>query len=145
MTAQSLHTVLLLLSTASAFHLYPTVNPDSLAKSFGIDANCLDALYVLEPIPDPCPAALMSSSNTTVTCDQDLFLWANSVDSYWWSETNVTDLCTLECTRSAGEWNADIQRRCDGQSIAVYGKLVEVDSVSGRYYDGLNIACLQPR
>ena len=47
MTAQYLHTILLLLSATSAFHLYPTVNPDSLAKSFGIDANCLDALYVL--------------------------------------------------------------------------------------------------
>lgn len=89
--------------------------------------------------------ALNLSSNTTVTCDQDLFLWASSVDTYWWSETNVTDLCTPGCTRSAGNWNADVQKRCDGQSIAVYGKLVEVDSVPGRYYDGLNIACLQPR
>ena len=31
----------------ATFHLYPTVDPDSLAKSFGISADCLDALYVI--------------------------------------------------------------------------------------------------
>ena len=79
-----------------------------------------------------------------MNCDQDLFQWADSVDNYLWSESNVADLCTSDCTQSAQQWNADVQNRCTNENMAVFGKMVPVDSVAGRYSEGLNIACLQP-
>lgn len=68
---------------------------------------------------------------------------ASSVDSYWWAADNVTSLCTADCTASAQSWDTEVQDKCKNQNIVVYGKLVPVDSVSGRYVDGLGIACLQ--
>ena len=108
-----------------AFNLYPTINPDSLAKSFGISIDCLDAL------------------NETVNCDQTLFEMSNTVDSYLWTTENVTDLCTTSCTTSTAKWWSDVQGRCDTDTIAAYGKMIPAESIVGRFYDGLNIACLQ--
>ena len=111
---------------AAAFKLYPSVNPDSLAKSFGISTDCLDAL------------------NETVTCDQTLFQMSNSVDSYLWTLDNVTDLCTADCTQSAQRWLTDVQNRCDADTISAHGKMVPAESIAERFTEGLNIACLRP-
>ena len=109
---------------AIAFNLYPTVNPDRLAASFGISTDCLDAL------------------NETVTCDQTLFQMSNTVDSYLWTTGNVTDLCTTACIASAAKWWSDVQIRCATDTIAAYGKMIPAESIAGRFSDGLNIACL---
>ena len=110
---------------AAAFNLYPTVNPDSLANSFGISIDCLDAL------------------NETVTCDQTLFQMSNTVDSYLWTSDNITDLCTAACIASTANWWSDVQDRCAMDTIAAYGKMIPAESIAGRFSDGLNIACLQ--
>ena len=110
---------------ASAFNLYPTVNPDDLAKSFGISIDCLDAL------------------NETVSCDQTLFQMSNTVDSYLWTTENVTDLCTPACVASTATWWSDVQGRCTMDNIAAYGKMIPAESIAGRFFDGLSIACLQ--
>lgn len=112
-------------SYAAAFNLYPTVNPDSLAKSFGISADCLDAL------------------NESVTCDQTLFQMSNTVDSYLWTIDNVTELCTASCIQSSQNWWSDVQDRCAMDTIAAYGKMIPTESIAGRFSDGLNIACLK--
>ncbi|KAF6219690.1 hypothetical protein HO133_004159 [Letharia lupina] len=112
-------------SYAAAFSLYPTVNPDSLAKSFGISVGCLDAL------------------NETVACDQTLFQMSNTVDSYLWTTENVTGLCTADCIQSSQKWWLDVQDRCDMDTITAYGKLIPAESIAGRFFDGLNIACLR--
>lgn len=111
---------------AVTFNLYPTVNPDNLAKSFGISIDCLDAL------------------NETVSCEQTLFQMSNTVDSYLWTTENVTDLCTPACVTSTAEWWSDVQDRCTMENIAAYGKMIPAESIAGRYFDGLSIACLQP-
>ena len=110
---------------AAAFNLYPTVNPDALAQSFGISIDCLDAL------------------NETIPCDQTLFQMSNTVDSYLWTIENVTDLCTPACIASTAKWWSDVQTRCAAESIAAYGKMVPVETITGRFFDGLGIACLQ--
>ncbi len=46
MSARFVYAAFLLGSQVAAFHLYPTVDPDRLAKAFGISADCLTALYV---------------------------------------------------------------------------------------------------
>ena len=110
---------------AAAFNLYPTVNPDNLAKSFGISIDCLDAL------------------NETIPCDQTLFQMSNTVDSYLWTIENVTDLCTPACIASASKWWSDVQTKCAAENIAAYGKMVPAETITGRFFDGLGVACLQ--
>lgn len=66
----------------------------------------------------------------------------SDVDNYWWEEDNVTTLCTTQCWSAVDAWDQDVQARCDDQTLVAYGKLVPADSVSGRYYDGLHMACL---
>lgn len=108
----------------TAFNLYPTIDSNNLAKSFGISIDCLDAL------------------NETVTCDQTLFQMSNTVDSYLWTTDNVTDLCTIACISSTANWWSDVQERCAMDTIAAYGKMIPAESIAGRFSDGLNIACL---
>lgn len=110
---------------AAAFNLYPTVNPDNLAKSFGISIDCLDAL------------------NETIPCEQTLFQMSVTVDSYLWTTENVTDLCTPACITSTAKRWSDVQTRCAGENIAAYGKMVPAETIAGRFFDGLGIACLQ--
>ena len=110
---------------AAAFNLYPTVNPDNLAKSFGISIDCLDAL------------------NETIPCDETLFQMSNTVDSYLWTTENVTDLCTTDCIASTAKWWSDVQGRCEMDNIAAYGKMIPAESIVGRFFDGMSIACLQ--
>ena len=112
--------------SASAFNLYPTVNPDNLAKSFGISIDCLDAL------------------NETVACEQTLFQMSSTVDSYQWTTENVATLCTTACIASAKIWWSDVQDRCAMDTLTAYGKMIPAESISGRFFDGLSIACLQP-
>ena len=112
-------------SYASAFDLYPTVNPNALAKTFGISVDCLDAL------------------NETISCDQALFQMANTVDSYLWTIANVTDLCTADCIKSSQNWWSDVQDRCAQDTIAAYGKMLPAESIAGRFSEGLDIACLR--
>ena len=110
---------------ASAFNLYPTVNPDNLAKSFGISTDCLDAL------------------NETVSCQQTLFQMSSTVDSYHWTTEDVTNLCTTSCIASAKIWWSDVQDRCEWDTLTAYGKMIPAESVAGRFFDGLSITCLQ--
>ena len=109
----------------ATFNLYPTVNPDNLAKSFGISIDCLDAL------------------NETIPCDHTLFQMSNTVDSYLWTTENVTDLCTTDCIASTAKWWSDVQGRCETDNIVAYGKMIPAESIVGRFFDGLGIACLQ--
>ena len=110
----------------AAFSLYPTINPDALAKSFGISIDCLDAL------------------NETLPCDQTLFQMSNTVDSYLWTTENLTDLCTPMCMASTSKWWSDVQGKCATDNIAAYGKMIPAETIAGRFFDDLSIACLQP-
>ncbi|KAG7001882.1 hypothetical protein G7Y79_00030g064150 [Physcia stellaris] len=117
---------LIAVQSVFSFSLYPTVDQDRLATSFGISIDCLVAL------------------NTTVGCDEDLFQWTNAVDDHLWSTENVTDLCTPSCATSAQQWNDNVQDKCADDTIATYGKLVPAQTIAGRFIEGLNLACLQP-
>ncbi|KAK4210757.1 carbohydrate-binding module family 50 protein [Rhypophila decipiens] len=108
----------------SSFSLYPTVDPDRLASAFNISVDCLDAL------------------NTTLPCDQTLLTMAGDVDNYWWEQDNMTDLCTYGCFNSVQSWFVDVETRCAGDSLVSFGKQVPAESVAGRYYDGIQVACL---
>ncbi|ORY11047.1 hypothetical protein BCR34DRAFT_614845 [Clohesyomyces aquaticus] len=108
-----------------AFNLYPPVNPTKLAAAYNISIDCLNALN--ETVPD---------------CDQDLFSMVGSLDNYWWEEDNVTDICSSNCSTDAQNWSNDIQDACFGQYLPAYGKLIPATTISDRYIDNLNIACM---
>ena len=125
-TKNSYISAFLFVLRATAFNLYPTINPDNLAKSFGISIDCLDAL------------------NETVSCDQTLFQMSNTVDSYLWTAENLTDLCTTDCIKSTSNWWSHVQDRCAMDTIVAFGKMIPADSIAGRFNEGMKIACLQP-
>ena len=64
------------------------------------------------------------------------------VDNFWWEDDNVTALCSGNCSSQTSLWNFNVAYDCFGQTLSVGGKLVPADTVSGRYMDGMNIACL---
>jgi hypothetical protein len=65
-----------------------------------------------------------------------------SLDNYWWEDDNVTDICGGNCSISAQNWSNDIQDVCSGQYLPAYGKLIPATTISDRYVDGLNLACM---
>ena len=81
--------------------------------------------------------------NTTVGCDDSLFQWTVTVDDHWWEVSNLTTLCTANCTQSAQAWRSSVQQACIDDDLIIYSKLVPAASVAGRFTEGLSIACLQ--
>lgn len=86
-----------------------------------------------------------ASRNSTLPCDNSLFQWTVTVDDHWWSEDNLTTLCTADCSTSAQDWEMDVALACVEDDLTVLGKLVPAYTVAGRFVDGLGIACLQSR
>lgn len=109
----------------SAFNLYPFVDSTALAKGLNVSVDCVVAL------------------NETVNCDDDLFQWTVTVDDHWWETDNLTTLCTPGCTASAQAWNTDVTSACANDDLVVQGSLVPAATVAGRFWDGLQVACLQ--
>ncbi|KAI5244029.1 hypothetical protein E4T43_03970 [Aureobasidium subglaciale] len=106
------------------FALWPTVDSTSLATALNISIGCLDAM------------------NASLPCDRTLLNMAGSVDNYWWEVDNLTQLCTNDCWVSVQAWDANVFIECENDSLVAYGKVVPASDVTGRYNDGMNIACL---
>ncbi|KAF2222117.1 hypothetical protein BDZ85DRAFT_274930 [Elsinoe ampelina] len=81
--------------------------------------------------------------NTTVACDQDLFQWTVKVDEVWWEPSDASTLCTSSCTASAQSWQETVDSDCVDQELRMGGRYVPAQTISARFLDGLNIACLQ--
>lgn len=82
--------------------------------------------------------------NATLSCDPDLFRMTGQVDQYYWSLDNVTTLCVRECLDDSSAWVTNVESACTGQTFNVAGKLVPVDSVAGRFNEGVVLACSTP-
>ncbi|SMR55634.1 unnamed protein product [Zymoseptoria tritici ST99CH_1E4] len=111
------------------FSLYPAmdaVQQLQLAQGFGWSEGCLSAM------------------NMTLNCDSSLFRMAGDVDSYFWSVSNVTQLCTDVCIRDASDWVVKVEESCEDQTYTISGKLVPVDVIPSQFNEGLNFACLKP-
>lgn len=119
------HLLALLVDSTFAFNLYPFVDSTALAQALNISTGCVSAL------------------NDTVACDNDLFQWTVTVDDHWWETDNLTTLCTAGCTASAQTWNTDVTLACVDDDLVVQGSLVPAATVAGRFWDGLQVACLQ--
>ena len=129
---------------AQDFSLYPTVDPDLLASALNISAGCLDTLYAVFAIVEAAVNVLVHR-NTTLPCDNFLFSWAVNADDYFWSEQNLTTLCTSDCATAVNTWEQNVALACVDDDLVTYGVLVPAFSVAGRYQDGYGAACLQSR
>ncbi|KAF7536115.1 hypothetical protein G7054_g4838 [Neopestalotiopsis clavispora] len=117
--------VLLFIQLCAAFSLYPPVNSDKLANALNISSECFTALN--QSLPD---------------CDQTLFGMVGDFENFWWEDDNITTLCDGSCPQATSDWRLNVFDACYGEYIFAYGKLVPANSISDRFYDSLNIACL---
>ncbi|KAI2635310.1 hypothetical protein GGS21DRAFT_489973 [Xylaria nigripes] len=119
-------------STEASFNLYPGVDPDKLAQSLNITSACVQALN--QTIPE---------------CDQTLLQMTQSLENYWWTDDNLTAICsranenTTSCAVAVGRWNGNSAAACDEQYFTAYGRLLPIWSVTERFRDSLNFACLE--
>jgi hypothetical protein len=67
---------------------------------------------------------------------------AQTVENYWWETDNLTTLCSPGCFAAVQDWDADVQARCYYDTLVAYNKIVPAASVSGRYSNGVQFACL---
>lgn len=70
---------------------------------------------------------------------------AGQLDNYYWSEENITSLCTSDCVDDSSTWVGQVGDACIGQTFNVGGRLVPVDSVALRYVEGITMACLKSK
>lgn len=80
--------------------------------------------------------------NATLACDPSTFALTLDPDQYYWTQDNITALCTSSCQQSAVQWNNNVQTACGGYNITLDSRSVPIATVAGRYLDGLNVACL---
>ncbi|KAH7077185.1 peptidoglycan-binding protein [Paraphoma chrysanthemicola] len=106
------------------FNLYPSIPADPFSVALNISSSCLMAL------------------NATVNCDQDLFSMAGNADGFFWSDENATALCTSACQSSAASWWYTCADACANDQLKAYGKIYPVQTVPGRFLDGLNMVCV---
>lgn len=137
--------VTVIMPAYAQFNMWPAVESSQLASAMGFSVDCLNAMYLSIDPTYNSSVTNISSRNTTVTCDPDLFRMAGQVDLYYWVLDNITDLCTPSCVQSSSDWLEDIYSICDGQSITLDSKMVPVESVAIRYADGFGLACLTDR
>ncbi|KAI1109681.1 hypothetical protein F5Y14DRAFT_444510 [Nemania sp. NC0429] len=109
----------------ASFTMFPFITAQDLAPQLGWTEPCLTAM------------------NTTLRCDSDLYRMAGQPDNYYWSEENVTSLCTSDCVDDSSTWVGQVGDACVGQTFNVGGKLVPVDSVALRYVEGITMTCLK--
>ncbi|KAK1655798.1 hypothetical protein BDP81DRAFT_456637 [Colletotrichum phormii] len=113
----------LLVTCSSAFVLWPLVDTEGLSNVLNITATCVTAL------------------NATLDCDQDLYQWTVKADSVWWTAENTTQLCTESCLASSRQWKEDVADVCVGEWLRSGRSYVEADTLSGRFAEGLELAC----
>ncbi|KAF2130204.1 carbohydrate-binding module family 50 protein [Dothidotthia symphoricarpi CBS 119687] len=113
------------ISLASGFNLYPLVPPDTMSQILGISLGCLAAL------------------NTTLPCDNDLMQWTHKTDQIYWELEDVTTLCTSSCVSSAETWRQSVETACANDHLRSGERYVPADTLSGRFSEGLNMACMR--
>lgn len=76
-------------------------------------------------------------------CVSDLYRKVCQIDDWYWSEDNITALCTSSCIDDSSTWVGNVADVCIGQTYNAGGKLVKMDSVTFRYVEGITMACLK--
>ncbi|KAF4923012.1 LysM domain-containing protein [Colletotrichum viniferum] len=110
-----------LLPLSYAFNLWRLVDAEGLSNVLQIPTGCL----------------------TDVTCDQDLFQRTVNVDGLWWTQEDVSTLCTSSCLNSAQNWKDNVDEVCVGEFMVQGDRMVEVETLAARFVEGLGLSCLR--
>ncbi len=86
---------------------------------------------------------LTAARNTTLPCDNDLFPWTQKVDQVYWEQENVVSLCTEECVASVEKWKQSVETACETDYLRSGERYVPADTLSSRFIEGLNMACMR--
>lgn len=78
-----------------------------------------------------------------MTCDQDLFQRTVNVDGLWWTQEDVSTLCTSSCLSSAQSWKDHVDEVCAGEYMVQGDRMVEVETLATRFVEGLGLSCLR--
>ncbi|RKU41544.1 hypothetical protein DL546_001268 [Coniochaeta pulveracea] len=113
-------------STFAQFNLYPGVNADKLAKALNTTTACISAL-----------------NRTLPSCDQTLLQMTQNLENYWWTDSNLTAICSTNCSQEVTFWSTDALADCDNQYYTAYGKLVPIWEVTDRFRDSVDFACME--
>ncbi|KAK0117167.1 hypothetical protein ONS96_013000 [Cadophora gregata f. sp. sojae] len=109
----------------TSFNMFPVIGAAGLAANIGWTRDCVVAM------------------NATLNCDPTLYRMAGQIDMYYWSQDNLTALCTDSCVSDSSIWVGNVGDACGGQTYNVGGKLAPVDTVALRYVEGITMACLK--
>ena len=85
----------------------------------------------------------MLTRNTTLPCDQDLFQWTHKADQVYFEEKDVIALCTPDCVASTKKWSQNVEAACANDYLRSGERYVPADTLSSRFVEGLNMACMQ--
>ncbi|OJD29410.1 chitin-type 1 [Diplodia corticola] len=117
---------LLLAAVTADFTIFDNYNATDLSSSFGVDSQCMQAL------------------NATLSCDLlNTVQAAQGVDLEYWSQENVTTMCTADCSTSLEKWLSAVESDCSGQQVAHNGLVLDPKYMPLRYIGGYQLACLQ--
>lgn len=62
-----------------------------------------------------------------------------------WSQTNITALCTQECSNSLSSWLSAVETNCDGQTLPYEGGYLVPKSIPTKWSQGYELVCQQDR
>ncbi|KAL4902739.1 hypothetical protein BDW74DRAFT_169329 [Aspergillus multicolor] len=124
------------ISVQGAFHYYDGQELDFVQQAYSLSDQCLAAL------------------NQTVLCDRQTAarasrnpkLFGNRASFYSyvpWTESNVTALCTAECSSSLNSWLAAVEKQCDGETLISQGGYLLARSIPTNWLQGHELVCEQ--
>lgn len=85
------------------------------------------------------------SRNSSIACDEQLFIYTSVPDEIEWFQQNLTTLCSSTCTNSMKTWQSSVNSACSGQAMRHAGQIMEPKMLPMIYNYGQELVCLKSR
>lgn len=108
-----------------AVYLFAAESAENALQAKGITAPCLAAL------------------NSSIACDEQLFIYTSVPDEIEWLQQNLTTLCSSTCTTSMRTWQSSVNSACSGQAMRHAGQIMEPKMLPMIYNYGQELVCLK--
>ncbi|KAL5041073.1 hypothetical protein BDW71DRAFT_201664 [Aspergillus fruticulosus] len=117
-------TGLLINQVHSAFNYYEGQERNIVQQTFDLSDQCLAAL------------------NQTVHCDTlTSSRAARDPEQFTWSQSNITTLCTQECSNSLSSWLSAVEKNCNGETMVYQGGYLLPKSIPTEWSQGYDLVC----
>lgn len=83
--------------------------------------------------------------NSSIACDEQLFIYTSVPDEIEWLQQNLTTLCSATCTTSMRTWQSSVDSACSGQAMRHAGQIMEPKMLPMIYNYGQELVCLKSR